>query len=171
MQATRKPQTFLDLQKREWRLALDFIKLPAIRDSTGVDFGQVEHFSQSWAQLYLEQDKLLKIVWLVVSGQAEAQGITQQQWLESMDDAALGDAYEALGESVVNFTRPQNRGMIEAAINTIKSGVTATMEKASAEIQKQGEKAIAQLMTMPLSAPELLATSTKNGRSAKRQRQ
>jgi hypothetical protein len=129
--------SFIDKSGREWCPAFDFIKLRTIRDKTGLDLGDCERISESWARLLLSDDMAIAAVWTSLSDRAA--GVTYDEWLASMDGETLDNAREALLAALVNFTPPRKRGMIEAS--------AMVLMKHYREAISEAEKAIRMLTT------------------------
>lgn len=132
-----QPHQFQDRQQRAWNLELDYALMRKIKAQTQTDLGNLNTFGQVWAELYLDQDRTLRIVWFCIAAAAQDQAITEDDWILAMDDNTLDDAYHALGVAVANFTRPQNRRIVEESISTIQQGLKAATDKAANNIRTE----------------------------------
>src|SRR4051812_21471846 len=102
--------TFSDALGREHKARLDFVKLRVIRAKTGIDFGNLPQIGKSWAECLWADAKALEAVWIAICEDGQAvDGLTQDEWLASMDGAILDDARRALKEAIENFTPPLRR--------------------------------------------------------------
>lgn len=143
--------TFQDNKGREYFPALDFAKLRVIRERTGLDFGNLEEFGLAWATVLISADKANAALWVSISDRA---GITEDEWLGAMDGDSLEAGCDALLEAVKNFTRPHQRGMIDAGAARIHREYKATIAKATAMIEQETnqvtQRASRQPGTLPL---------------------
>jgi hypothetical protein len=167
----QKTATFRDAKGDQWSVRLDFAGLRRIRDAADVDLGNVEALAQVWASLLYDDELALSVIWLCIQSAAEPKGVTKDDYFARMDGPVLQAALDALGEAVLNFTRPQKRGMAERAIREVTDGYKQAVEEAEKRIETavQGSTrdALSALGKLPPDALESLATSTSAGRSAK----
>ena len=163
--------TFTDKSGREWRLALDFAKLRAIRDKTGLDLGDLECFGECWARIMYSDELALAAVWIAMGDQVAAINadakLTYNDWLASMDGDTLEKAREALLAARVNFTTPRKRGMIEASAGVLMKHYQQAIAEAEKTIHslttETAKTALERLGNSLPSAPASSASSMTAG--------
>ena len=133
---------FSDSKGREWGLALDFGLLRTLKKMAQVDFGDPEQFGRVWAELLFDDEKALKVLWRCVETQATDAGVSETQFLEAMNGEVLENALDALGEAVVNFTRPQRRGIVQAAMVQINEKLAAVIARTQTEVENLTMEAV-----------------------------
>lgn len=153
---TDQSTTFQDNQNRTWKPTLDYVKLRAIRDKTGLDFGDVQQFPRQWASFLDDDLSAIEAIWIAVN---PAPGnVSQDDWLRAMDGNSLERGREAMREAVVFFTPPKKRKMVADAIAGVTKGYLAAIAQAETAIQAAmtdaTEAALDQLGTLLPSAPE-----------------
>jgi hypothetical protein len=169
--------TFTDASGREWRAVLSFIKVRKIRAATKVDLGNVEQLSKGWAQLLYDDDKALDAVWIAIAdGDDLAAGVTKDEWLAAMDGPILEDARRALKEAVENFTPPPKRSILRKGLAAVDKAWRIALGETEQKVDREVEGAIERAMQQTFGthaprSPASSASSTTNGRSAKRTRQ
>lgn len=128
--------TFHDTKQRQWTIRLDFGLLRTIRDAAQIDLGHIEKLAETWALLLYDDDKALHVLWLSIARTAEANSVTRDDFIASMDGEALQEALAALGSAIESFTQPRKRGMAERAIRGVSEGMAKAIAQAEAEIEK-----------------------------------
>lgn len=143
---------------------MDFAKLREIRKRTQLDFGNVEVFGQTWANILIDDQKALACIWVAISDRA---ALTEEEWLSAMDGETLEAGCDALLVAMRNFTRPLKRGMIDAGAAKIHERYKKTIQAAERTIaaitDETTREAIKQLGTQQQIAQESSDTSTTVG--------
>ena len=151
METQTEPPQFNDASGRAWFPRLDFGRLRRIRDATGIDLGNTEQIGRAWATLLGDDLQALDVVWLVI--EAGANGLAKDDWLSAMDGDRLEAALEALRVALVNFTRPQRRGMIEEAMAKVNQAYKLAIRQASSRMGELTDEAIARALARGMPAP------------------
>jgi hypothetical protein len=129
----REDSSFNAADGREWQIELDYGLLRLLRKTPGVDFGVPEKFGEVWADLLLNDDRALKVLWRCVEQDAD---VSEDEWLSSMDGEALEAGLRALAAAVVNFTPPRRRLMIVETIKQIDAGILKAIEAATTNVRE-----------------------------------
>lgn len=140
---------FSDANGREWFARLDFSRLRAIRDRTGVDLGLPEQMGREWAKLIVDDAKTIAALWIAT----QADATTLDEFTEGLDGEAIDAGVNALEEAVINFTRPLKRGMVKEAIQALMDGYRAAIAEGEKQIQELMSKGAKQAMESALGTP------------------
>ncbi len=160
---------FQDAKGRTWVVVLDFDVLRAIRSAANVDLGAVEKLAETWAKLLSDDETALATLWAVVK--PAAGDVTHADWLKAMNGNTLEAGVSALGEAVINFTRPLRREIATTAIQGIQAGYAEAVAKAQSDLATQLADVTNRALGPPLpKSPVSSDISTRNGRYAKPRR-
>jgi len=155
--------TYKDAQGREWFPRLDFARLRAIRDQTGVDLGLAEQMGREWAKLVIDDGKTIRALWI-----ASENGISVEDFEAGLDGESIDNGVNALKEAIVNFTRPLKRGMVRQAIDALMEGYQAAIAEGEKQIQALMQQGTTRAMDSvrgmpPQTVPASLDISTSVG--------
>ncbi len=124
---------FTDMAGRLWLLKLNYGLATRINDTLGVDLSNA-HNGEAFKQLAVDALLLIKTLTMLVETQLGEQQVTPEAFVESLDDATLAAAGDAIGEMIVLFTRPAVRPVIEAMLAKGTEAKQAVIELATAKI-------------------------------------
>ncbi len=157
-------RVFSDTSGREWLFELDFLKLREIKPLA--DFGTPQTFLKTWADLLLNKDKMLSVIWTLV-GDSES----PDDFLSTMNGATLAAAQDALLRAIFFFTQPEDRMFREAA-QIVTEGYRKYAEETEkvilASVKKRASEATKRLGTTPRKSPASSDTGTTAGRLGRR---
>lgn len=157
---------FKDAAGREWRFTPSLGLFDAIQEATGVDLIPDGNDVSAVMSLPMNRKKLADVAWAAVK--SNANGVTREQFRESLDGDALTAVWGALLDAVVFFTpsskRKEVQALIEvqlevgerevlAVVDTLKSPETAEA------IQQAIDIAVAEMRD---GIPKALATGAMN---------
>ncbi len=157
-------RAFSDTSGREWLFELDFLKLRRIKPIA--DFGTPRIFIQTWADLLLNKDKMLSVIWALVGDSESA-----DDFLSAMNGTTLVAAQDALLRAIFFFTRPEDRMFREAAqivTEGYRKYAKDTEKVILASVKKRASEATKRLGATPPKSPASSATGTTDGRLGRR---
>ena len=120
---------FQDLQKRRWTVALTISTVKRIRDATGVDLLRVIDEPDLLKQLAADPIQLVDVLWVIVQPQAREQGVSDEQFGESLAGEEIEHATAAFLEALVDFFPGARRGTLRRALDRSNKAL-ADQEKA-----------------------------------------
>jgi hypothetical protein len=115
--------SFKDTKGREWRLEGNFASYGRVKDQTGVKLYDIATESRDSLVQLTDVLTLGKVLWAMVEPQAEARGVSPEDFAESFDVALL--------DTMVFFCHPRQRMILERAVKKLrevetKAGATVT---------------------------------------------
>lgn len=119
---------FKDAAGREWRFTPSLGLFDAIQEATGVDLIPDGNDVSAVMSLPMNRKKLADVAWAAVK--SNANGVTREQFRESLDGDALTSCWGALLDAVVFFTPIASRAEVQAAIEV----QAAAMERGTAAV-------------------------------------
>jgi len=103
---------FADLAGRVWVLALNYGLAKRIEKELGVDFTNA-HNGRCFQQLGQDDALFVAVLFAICEKQAEAEGVTPEQFAEGLAGDQIEAAGDALAECVKLFTRPAIRPVLD----------------------------------------------------------
>lgn len=121
-----RPKTFKDGKSREWTLSFNIGIVREIKNTIGVDFGDM----QGGALIMLANDhaKFAMLLWMLCEKQADASGIDEVDFAESLDADAIESAELCLEGAIVSFTRAPMRAAVKEAMDSAAKAQAAQAE-------------------------------------------
>jgi hypothetical protein len=110
---------FTDRKGREWKLEANFASYGRVRDATGVKLYDIATENRESLVQLADALTLGKVLWAMVEPQAEAKGITPEDFAESFDGEIVDAAYHALLEVMIFFCHPRQRKILEVAVRKL----------------------------------------------------
>ena len=134
-------KAFTDTNDRTWEITLNVAAMKRVRDA----FRDAEHPENSVDLLDVLDGKLLErlsndpillcdILYLLIKPQADAQGITDEDFGAALGGDAIDDATTALLEELVNFSRRSRRAALRTLLAKIDQLEAKVSERVIAEI-------------------------------------
>jgi hypothetical protein len=96
--------TFKDSEGREYTIRITLGLVPRLR-AAGLDLAKRLDHPDTLAALD-DPDRFGRIFWVLVGKQAEALGLTPEQWAEGFDGDTIASAVKALTYAHVDFSQP-----------------------------------------------------------------
>lgn len=107
--------SFKDKAGREWKVEANFGSYARVKAATGVKLYDIAtEDRQSLVQL-TDAFTLGSVIWSMIEPQAEARGLTPEQFYESVDGQVLNDAYAALIDEMIFFCPTRQRKVLQMA--------------------------------------------------------
>ena len=118
--------TFNDREGMEWPLTLTIGNVQEIKQSTGVDIGDL----QGGAMVKIASDpaKLGAMLWILCEKQAHLAKIEEEQFVDRLDGDSVDQAVDAIGGAIVNFTPAPMRGAVRNAMTAARKAQEAQGE-------------------------------------------
>lgn len=111
-----RPSTFKDSKGREWSLSFNIGIVRDIKDTIGVDFGDM----QGGALIMLANDhrKFAMLLWMLCEKQCDANKVDEKDFAEALDADAIEAAERSLEGAIISFTRAPMREAVREAMDT-----------------------------------------------------
>lgn len=162
--------SFKDTKGREWRLEANLGSYGRVSSSTSVKLWDIA--TENRESLVQLTDALIlgQVLWAMVEQQAEAKGVTPEDFAAAFNGDTLEAAYNALLDEMLFFCPTRQRAMLELAVKKIR-GVEAKAAQIAGdrleEFEKEIDKALDQLILgySRGSLPESSASTPANGPS------
>jgi hypothetical protein len=103
---------FSDNESREWDLRLDVSTVRAIRSALGVDLARVFSDRDQLQRLHDDVCLMVDVIYEIIRTQADARGVTAEQFGHSLAGDVLSHAIEAFEEAIVDFLPQSDRRSI-----------------------------------------------------------
>jgi hypothetical protein len=126
--------SFTDRAGRTWFLELNYGLARQIHKDHQVDFANA-HNGEALRKLASDDELLVTVLFALVEQQAEACGVTPEQFAEGLDGATFEQAGEAIGQMIALFTRPTIRPVVEEMLAQGRAGRQAAVELATAKLR------------------------------------
>ena len=123
--------TFTDSLNRNWEIGLTLGDCRTIRTATKIELGDASKVGDL-ANLVNAPEKLGEVLWLLSKEQAEAMGVTQDEFNRGLDGDALQAGWKAIVEAFIAFCPSSVRDTVRNAFLQVEN----TMELASKAIEK-----------------------------------
>lgn len=112
---------FKDTAGREWKIEANFGSYARVKTATGVKLYDIAtEDRQSLVQL-TDAFTLGSVIWSMIEPQAEARGLTPEQFYEAVDGQVLNDAYSALIDEMIFFCPTRQRKVLELAVAKLRA--------------------------------------------------
>lgn len=112
--------SFKDRQGREWKLEATFGSYGRVKSATGVKLYDIATENRESLVQLADAFTLGSVLWSMIEPQAEARGVTPDDFAEAIDGTVLTDAYSALIDEMIFFCHPRQRKVLETALERIR---------------------------------------------------
>ena len=142
-----KVKTFKDSQGREWNLAVNVDAVKRARSLVNVDLLEVTD-GKLLERIASDEVLMVDLVYVLVKPEADAKGVTDEEFGRAMAGDAIDAAYTAFMEELTSFFRnPARRALLKKALsklNELEGRVLDRAEKRidSGELDKVVEEAL-----------------------------
>lgn len=124
---------FLDARGRTWRLELNYGQAVAIERSLGVDLANA-HNGRAFQQLAADDGLLVATLFAIVEDQAAAQDVSPEEFARGFNGSVFEAATDAVGEMILNFSRPGVRPIIAAMLAKGAEGRAGAIRLATSKL-------------------------------------
>lgn len=128
------PPTFQDSQQRTWTLNLTLGLVDQVQEATQVDL-LAEGDQAPVIPLLFDRRKLGGVLWACISRQAESNGVSRAEFIDSLDSDSLTAGWGALFNAILFFTpiqgRPAVQAQFDAQMAALEQSIAAMAEVAT----------------------------------------
>lgn len=157
---------FIDEEKREWSLRLDYSLVRSIRKRLGIDLADLKGQGEALAKMADNIELLVNTIYLIVEPQCQAKGITDEDFGRGLAGDAFERARLALLEAIINFTPPQDRGaalMIQAILTTARKQATENAIEGETQRIKELREQVLERISEKAAAEVAMESSQTSG--------
>ncbi len=130
-------RTFVDTAQRSWQIAITLDAVRRVRDLLGVDLlGLTDGEPPLLTRLGTDIVLLCDVVFAIVKPQADAAGVTDQQFGESLGGDAIAEAAEAFWGELTDFFRRLRRQDQAEAITAMQTAMAAAVTMAETRMTR-----------------------------------
>jgi len=127
--------TFRDTNGRDWHIALTVADIKRVQQLTGVLLTSlVEEKLVPLAELIGDPVRLVDTLYAIVQPQADAAGVTDEQFGRSLGGDSLEQAANAFVEGLLDFFPSRQRDLLKQLMQKQKELQNALAERSQAEI-------------------------------------
>lgn len=129
---------FIDLKGHTWNVAINVATLMRVKAGAGVDLLSIFDREGALAVRLLDDPVFLfNILWPAVKSEAEARGVSAEDFADGLGGDVLQGATEALFEAIGILTRSEaKQEMLRGLVQAVKHAE----ECAAAKVQEQAER-------------------------------
>lgn len=137
---------FTDNAGRSWEIVLNVAQVKRVRGLLGLDLlGLVDDGFAGLGKLLGNPVDLVDCIYVLCKGQADAKGVTDEQFGEAMAGDVIGHAADAFYDEFRDFlSDPQLRGAMAELKRAAKSLVGAMLTKSMAELKAAEARLLAE---------------------------
>lgn len=149
-------RSFTDSAGRAWDVVINVAAVKRVRGLLGVDLnGLITDGARPLAALLDDPCKLVDVLYVLCREQAEAAGVTDEQFGAAMGGDSLAHAADAFLEELIDFFRdPRARASLRRLIAAGKQAASLAMDEAERVIQSLDPASLAKTSTaLPGSLP------------------
>ena len=118
-----------DTKGREWSFRFTALTVRDLAASTRLDTKALTGENSLLVQIGQDEAMLLQCLWITIKPQAVKLGVTEEEWLESLDNDAIQTATEEWMHAYINFSHPARRDLLSRTMTATKRKMTrATRE-------------------------------------------
>lgn len=162
---------FKDAKGREWEITANFATYSRVKSKCDVNLTDIVEEDRKCLRQLADPFVLGDVVWCMVERQAEARGVTRDDFGAGLDGDAWEAASRALMDEMVFFCRPSVRPMLEMTIRKTDEAI-ARMHRQMPQMMQAAESEIDAMFdtltrgSSGTSSPESSESTPQGGRSA-----
>lgn len=127
---------FRDLAGREWRVAIRVASLARVRVETNFELSKLlDEKLRRLGEIAADPELLCRVLFVLIADQAEKQGVTLDQFFESMAGDPLEEAFDAFLEAFADFCPSQRRALLRMLARKNKEAAAAATGRAMAALE------------------------------------
>ncbi len=127
-------KTFKDSQGREWNLAINVDAVKRVRSLLDVDLLEVTD-GKLLERIASDEVLMVDLVYVLVKPEADAKGVTDEEFGRAMAGDAIDAAYTAFMEELTSFFRnPQRRALLKKALAKLNDLEARVLDRAEKRI-------------------------------------
>jgi hypothetical protein len=117
--------SFKDRTGRAWNMEATFGSYSRVKSQTGVSLFEIATEQRKCLEQLADPFTLGAVIWSMIEPQAEARGVSPEQFYAEFDGAALKSAYDALIDEMIFFCQPHQRTILTAAVKKVRDAERA----------------------------------------------
>jgi hypothetical protein len=110
-------KSFNDTENRRWDLSLSIATVKRVRNLTDVDLLSILDKPELLSDLAADPVRLVDVLYVVCKPQADAMGVTDEQFGESLDGQSIESATECFLEALVDFFPGARRATLKRVLD------------------------------------------------------
>lgn len=115
-------KSFTDAKGRTWSVDINVATLQRVKGLTGVDLTKlIDARGETFSKVVEDVFVMFDVLTALVQPQLDAQGMTPEQFGESLDETSLEAAVHALIEAVIDFFQEGKRMLLKRAFAKVKT--------------------------------------------------
>jgi len=122
---------FKDNAGRDWDVNITVGTVKRVKADTSYDLITVIGGEVAIQRLSTDPLLLAEVLFSIIRPQAEAKGITLEQFLESLGGESIEKATDAFMEALANFSPPQRRDLLLKAVGKLKEAEKVILAEAN----------------------------------------
>ncbi|WP_417849419.1 hypothetical protein [Thalassoglobus sp.] len=127
-------KSFTDAKGNTWTIEVNVTTLQRVKGLTGINLTNlIDAKGDTFTKVVEDVFVMFDVLTALVRPQLDAQGMTTEQFGESLDETSLEAAVHALIEAVIDFFREGKRTLLKRAFTKVK---TAAERRQSTNIDK-----------------------------------
>jgi len=120
-----------DTKGREWSFRFTALTVRDISAATNLDTKALTGENSLMVRVGQCEATLLQCLWLTIKPQAKQMGVTEEEWLESLDNDSLQLATEEWMQAYINFSHPARRELLSRTMTATQR----KMKRATRELE------------------------------------
>src|SRR5579885_3157412 len=145
------PQEFQDVKGRTFRAAVSLTTAARLRE-IGFDVNKMGE-PDFWVRLAEDPELLGKVLWLMVEPSATVQGVTPEDFGNSLEGDAIYAASQAMREALLSFCQPGVRPALRNLLEKGKAAQQIAIEQLANEVEKLTPEQILTLSNSGTNSP------------------
>lgn len=137
--------TFKDSEGREWSLRFSVATIKSTFEKTGVDLASLAGDQLKPLGELLESPlKFADVLWCICEKQAEKQGISSDEFFDSLSGESIVECVEPFVEAISDFSRAPQKQALMKLVSKLTQVHNALAGKASAELDQIDPEEVAE---------------------------
>lgn len=120
-----------DTKGREWSFRFTALTVRDIASATHLDTKSLTGENSLLVRIGEDEALLLQVLWLTIQPQAKQMGISEEEWLESLDNDGIQQATQEWMQAYINFSHPARRELLSRTLVSTQRH----MQRATREIE------------------------------------
>lgn len=120
-----------DTKGREWSFRFTALTVRDISSATNLDTKALTGENSLLVRVGQCEATLLQCLWLTIKPQAKQMNISEDEWLESLDNDSLQSATEEWMQAYINFSHPARRDLLSRTLTATQR----KMKRATRELE------------------------------------
>ena len=120
-----------DIKGREWIFRFTALTVRDIVTATHLDCRALTGENSLLVRIGQDESLLLQCLWLTIKPQAKQLNVTEEEWLESLDNDAIQSATEEWMQAYINFSHPARRDLLSRTLTATQR----KMQRATRELE------------------------------------